>query len=188
LVPLAVLIRPSLLTGSQIWAHNQKLVALVVDNFSSFRDVSTYRGEPGEPPTEQPTLTLWLATLLTVYTPCPATVPILKRAQILVADVWGCTLGIGRGRFDDIGCLTMFADYRCVYCYWQASRSDLHHLTRRQQLPVAHPMLQSAASAPLLWCIGLHSGTAGNTGRRYSIGPSPGLRHCFILCCGCEWF
>ena len=35
-----------------------------------------------------------------------------KRAQIFVADVWACFEGRGYGKFDDIGSLTMFADYR----------------------------------------------------------------------------
>ena len=37
----------------------------------------------------------------------------LKRAQILVAEIWACFRGLGDGRFDDIDELTMFADYRC---------------------------------------------------------------------------
>ena len=36
----------------------------------------------------------------------------LKRAQIVVADVWACFDGQGLGRFDDIDSITMFADYR----------------------------------------------------------------------------
>ena len=36
-----------------------------------------------------------------------------KRAQILVADVWGCLGGRGLGSFRDLGeAVTMFADYR----------------------------------------------------------------------------
>jgi hypothetical protein len=37
---------------------------------------------------------------------------ILKRAQILVADIWACFGGKGLGEFVDIDNLTMFADYR----------------------------------------------------------------------------
>ncbi|KAK0343130.1 hypothetical protein LTR91_021964 [Friedmanniomyces endolithicus] len=36
----------------------------------------------------------------------------LKRAQIFVADLWAAFNGTGYGAFDDIECLTMFADYR----------------------------------------------------------------------------
>lgn len=36
----------------------------------------------------------------------------LKRAQILVADVWACFQGEGHGAFRDVDKLTMFADYR----------------------------------------------------------------------------
>lgn len=37
---------------------------------------------------------------------------LLKRAQILVADLWACFGGEGWGRFVDIDALTIFADYR----------------------------------------------------------------------------
>lgn len=36
----------------------------------------------------------------------------LKRAQILVADLWACFDGEDYGDFDDIDKITMFADYR----------------------------------------------------------------------------
>lgn len=36
----------------------------------------------------------------------------LKRAQILVGDIWGCFNGIGLGEFSDIDNLTAFADYK----------------------------------------------------------------------------
>ena len=35
-----------------------------------------------------------------------------KRAQILVADLWGCFQGQGDAAFVDIDSITMFADYR----------------------------------------------------------------------------
>jgi len=41
-------------------------------------------------------------------------VHILKRAQILVADLWACFEGQGLGAFADIDAITMFADYRCA--------------------------------------------------------------------------
>lgn len=37
---------------------------------------------------------------------------ILKRAQILVADLWACFEGESFGAFRDIDKITMFADYR----------------------------------------------------------------------------
>jgi hypothetical protein len=37
---------------------------------------------------------------------------ILKRAQILVADLWACFEGEDYGEFRDIDKITMFADYR----------------------------------------------------------------------------
>ena len=36
----------------------------------------------------------------------------LKRAQILIADLWACFDGQGYGKFDDIDSITIFADYR----------------------------------------------------------------------------
>eukprot|EP00055_Hartaetosiga_balthica_P013752 m.72013 g.72013 ORF g.72013 m.72013 type:complete len:360 (+) comp8365_c0_seq15:302-1381(+) len=63
----------------------QKLLDLVVDSFPCFCDKSTYNDEE-----------VW----------------ILKRVQILVADLWGCFKGASWGQFDDIDSITMFADYR----------------------------------------------------------------------------
>jgi hypothetical protein len=40
------------------------------------------------------------------------TVRFLKRAQILVADLWAAFEGEGYGEFNDIDKITMFADYR----------------------------------------------------------------------------
>lgn len=36
----------------------------------------------------------------------------LKRAQILVAELWACFQGLGYGAFRDMDKITMFADYR----------------------------------------------------------------------------
>lgn len=38
-------------------------------------------------------------------------VALYKRAQILIADIWGCFEGQGYGEFKDIDTLTMFPDY-----------------------------------------------------------------------------
>lgn len=62
-----------------------KLLEIITSNFSSYQDVANYKGTQ---------------------------VSILKRAQILVADIWACFEGKGHGLFTDIDCLTMFADYR----------------------------------------------------------------------------
>lgn len=63
----------------------QKLISTVLDNFPAFRDIADYEGRK---------------------------VSILKRAQILVADIWALFKGQGIGEFHDIDSLTMFADYR----------------------------------------------------------------------------
>ncbi|KAJ9192107.1 hypothetical protein DTO164E3_8524 [Paecilomyces variotii] len=61
------------------------LVNLLADNFSCFRDQSTFEGRK---------------------------VRLYKRAQILVADLWACFEGQSYGEFHDIDKITMFADYR----------------------------------------------------------------------------
>ncbi|KAK7101900.1 queuosine 5'-phosphate N-glycosylase/hydrolase-like isoform X2 [Littorina saxatilis] len=63
----------------------QKLLQLIVRDFPSYRDVVSYNGKQ---------------------------LGILKRAQILIADVWGACEGKGLGEFTDIDTITMFADYR----------------------------------------------------------------------------
>ena len=62
-----------------------KLLELVLENFPCFNDSSEFEGE---------------------------NVSFHKRAQILVADIWCLFEGTGRGGFENIEQLTMFADYR----------------------------------------------------------------------------
>ena len=62
-----------------------QLVRIIVDKFKSFRDVCVYNNQK---------------------------LSILKRAQILVSDIWCCFEGRGLGEFKNIHELTMFADYR----------------------------------------------------------------------------
>ena len=62
-----------------------ELLKLIVSNFPSFRDEALINGKK---------------------------VSFYKRAQILVGDIWGLFKGEGLGKFEDIGCITMFADYR----------------------------------------------------------------------------
>lgn len=63
----------------------QKLVKLVVDNFTCFKDEGVFEGQK---------------------------VSFYKRSQILVADIWACFEGEGDGKYEDIDSITMFADYR----------------------------------------------------------------------------
>lgn len=62
-----------------------KLINLLFSNLHSFWDVSSFHDR---------------------------TVFLLKRAQILVADLWACFRGNSFGYFEDIDVITMFADYR----------------------------------------------------------------------------
>jgi len=62
------------------------LINLVLKHFPTFRDIAqSYHGRP---------------------------IHVLKRAQILVADIWACFEGQSHGHFHDIDKITMFADYR----------------------------------------------------------------------------
>jgi hypothetical protein len=63
------------------------LVNMLARDFSSFRDEHVFNGR------RKP-------------------VRFLKRAQIFVADIWGCFEGQSYGEFRDIDKITMFADYR----------------------------------------------------------------------------
>ncbi|KAI8365781.1 hypothetical protein BD560DRAFT_436381 [Blakeslea trispora] len=70
----------------------QKLLDIIVTNFTSFQDIHEFHGKK-------------------VY--------VLKRAQILIADLWACFDGQGYGQFDDIDSITMFADYRVPQALYQ---------------------------------------------------------------------
>jgi hypothetical protein len=62
----------------------------------------------------------------------------LKRAQILVADLWACFDGESYGEFNDIDKITMFADYRVpqilntLGCLWYSPLLD--HAIRQKKL------------------------------------------------------
>lgn len=60
------------------------LVATIARHFPGFRDHTVYKGHQ---------------------------VFLYKRAQIFAADVWGAFKGKGYGEFDDVGSITIFADY-----------------------------------------------------------------------------
>lgn len=70
---------------SQAEKSAMRLVDLVSFRIPSFNDISRYKGQE---------------------------VAIMKRAQILVSDIWCCFEGKGYGEFYDIDQITMFADYR----------------------------------------------------------------------------
>ena len=66
-----------------------KLVGLIEKNFPCFRDATIFKG---------------------------TNVKFLKRAQIVVADLYACFHGKGLGQFDNIDEITTFADYRIPQC------------------------------------------------------------------------
>eukprot|EP00117_Sycon_ciliatum_P030577 scpid87812/ scgid24067/ UPF0553 protein v1g230591 len=97
--------------------HSARLLReLIVANFPSFRDEADFNG-----------------------TPCA----FYKRAQILIADLWACFENKSFGRFEDIDCITMFADYRVPqvllhHGVLQYSESLMSHLRERRLVDVGH--------------------------------------------------
>uniref|UniRef100_A0A1I8GJ18 Queuosine 5'-phosphate N-glycosylase/hydrolase n=2 Tax=Macrostomum lignano TaxID=282301 RepID=A0A1I8GJ18_9PLAT len=96
----------------------RRLLELVVTEFPCYRDVSVYKG---------------------------CRVGLYKRAQILVADIWGALEGAGPADFNDIDCLTAFADYRIpqaleYFGVLQYGPSLREALNERRMLPNGHPM------------------------------------------------
>lgn len=76
----------------------QKLIEIVVNNFSSYNDEAEFMGRKGNE-----SFSIFIEYF---------SVKIYKRAQILIADLWACFEGKGLGEFHDIDTITMFADYR----------------------------------------------------------------------------
>lgn len=102
-----------------------KLITLLVHNFSSFRDSvpSTRYNEP-----------VASASQLCFY----------KRAQIFTADIWACFAATDKHSFHDIGKLTMFADYRVPQALVWLGAIDyspelLETLTSGEELPHGDP-------------------------------------------------
>ncbi|XP_076638382.1 queuosine 5'-phosphate N-glycosylase/hydrolase [Colletes latitarsis] len=77
----------------------EKLLKLIVNEFESYQDEADYK----------------------TYR-----VSFYKKAQILIGDIWACFKGEGIGKFHDIDCITMFADYRVpqVLRHFNAIRYD----------------------------------------------------------------
>lgn len=94
-----------------------KLVVEVVMRFPSFNDVAVYQGEE---------------------------VRFYKRAQILIADLAGAFANEGLGAFDDLACLTAFADYKVPQVLRRLGilvySADLStKIDRRQLIPAGSP-------------------------------------------------
>ncbi len=84
-------------SGAQ--GSGQKCVELVTAYLPMFRDAAVYSGR-------------W--------------VPFHKRAQILVADLWGTLGGQGPGEFRDMDWLTAFADYKLPQILWAEGALWVH--------------------------------------------------------------
>ncbi|KAI0006706.1 hypothetical protein F4779DRAFT_595509 [Xylariaceae sp. FL0662B] len=83
----------------------------------------------------------------------------LKRAQILVADIWACFNGEGYGEFRDIDKITMFADYRVPQIL--ATLGSIWYSPPLQSMVARQEILESGSSYELqvracsIWCVEL---------------------------------
>lgn len=81
----------------------------------------------------------------------------LKRAQIFVADVWGCFGGKKSGNFSDIGELTAFADYRVpqVLEHYGVLEygSELKKKLRRKELLASGSSEEMEIRAVMIWAV-----------------------------------
>jgi len=86
-------------------------------------------------------------------------VRLLKRAQILVADLWACFDGEDFGDFDDIDKITMFADYRVpqmlssMGCLMYSPLLD-HAIRQKQVIKSGHPW-EIQLRGCSIWCVEL---------------------------------
>ncbi|XP_076469700.1 queuosine 5'-phosphate N-glycosylase/hydrolase-like [Babylonia areolata] len=106
----------------------QRLLQLVLHEFPAYRDTVTYNGKQ-----------------LGLY----------KRAQILIADIWGACEGKGLGEFTDIDTLTMFADYRIpqALAYFGAMKysDSLMDLLRKDTLMQTGDRLEVEIRGVSIW-------------------------------------
>ncbi|KAL2261209.1 hypothetical protein VTK26DRAFT_4575 [Humicola hyalothermophila] len=86
-------------------------------------------------------------------------VRILKRAQILVADLWACFEGESYGQFRDIDKITMFADYRVpqilntMGCIWYGPTLETAVRAKREIPSGSSWEMQLRACS--IWCVEL---------------------------------
>ncbi|KAI2632519.1 hypothetical protein GGS26DRAFT_79968 [Hypomontagnella submonticulosa] len=84
---------------------------------------------------------------------------LLKRAQILVADVWACFNGESYGEFKDIDKITMFADYRVpqilatLGCIGYSP--PLHAMVARGDIVESGTSYEIQLRACSIWCVEL---------------------------------
>ena len=108
------------------------LVNMLVDRFPNFQDVTHFQGRK---------------------------VRLLKRGQILVADLWACFQGTSYGSFPDIDSLTMFADYRIpqmlqnLNCLWYSPRLE-SKISRKESFEPGEE-LEVEMRGCSIWCIEL---------------------------------
>ncbi len=94
-----------------------RLARIIADNFSSFNDVAVYKTRDTVTRRHGDTEKFAKSSLARVspaplHLFFPAPVHFLKRAQILVTDLWGSFHGKQWGAFTNMNALTAFADYK----------------------------------------------------------------------------
>jgi hypothetical protein len=94
-----------------------RLAQMIADNFASFNDIAVYEIQEGEKGRQRERASEFSPSPPPVVShPSRATTKIevrfFKRAQILVADLWGAFGGKAWGAFDHLDALTAFADYK----------------------------------------------------------------------------
>ncbi|KAF8864755.1 hypothetical protein BDZ45DRAFT_701578 [Acephala macrosclerotiorum] len=109
------------------------LVNLLAENFPCFNDVVKFENRKS--------------------------VRFLKRAQICVADLWAAFDGEGYGEFNDIGKITMFADYRIpqilntLGCLWYAPL--LENTVRKKRAIESGHSWEIQLRGCSIWCVEL---------------------------------
>jgi hypothetical protein len=104
----------------------------VAENFACFRDETSFNGKR---------------------------VRFLKRAQILVADLWACFNGEDFGEFHDIDKITMFADYRIpqmlnqLGCLRYSPPLDSHIRSLKPLTPGSNWEIELRGTS--IWCVEL---------------------------------
>ena len=107
-----------------------KLIELILRDFPSFRDTAVFGGKK-------------------IY--------LLKRAQILTADIWGALGGQGLGKFKDIDQLTCFADYKIpqiLHCFGVLEYSpQLLRKIKNETLIIAGSQEEVEIRANTIWAV-----------------------------------
>lgn len=127
---------------------------LLAENFACFRDETSFKGKK---------------------------VRILKRAQILVADLWACFNGEDFGEFHDIDKITMFADYRIpqmlnqLGCLRYSPPLDSHIRSLKPVTPGSNWEIELRGTS--IWCVELIKREIEKRHPEVKIAGKKGVKH-----------